>query len=137
MTRTRLPSLASAAVLVAALACLSGCGTDEDGPQEAVSSNNSTGGADGSQSLGEDIEDALDAVGEDGVLEITAEQLVGVFGLTDYEIDDGRLVMLSEQDKDQAEAQCLQAGLVLDGVGSDAPLSIRYDDTTVNCEDFS
>lgn len=136
MTSTRLPSLAATAVLVlgsAGLLGLSGCGSDDEKPS---STNSSSSSSKNDTNFGDDVDDALDAVGEDGIVEITGKQLVGVFGLVDYEVVDGRLVMTSERDSDEAQSQCLQAGIVLDGVGSTAPLSIKYDDTTVNCEDF-
>lgn len=132
MTRTRLPALAAAALLLLGPG-LTGCSSDDDTPSTAGKDAGST--ADPS-SFASDVDAALDAVGEDGVLEITAEQLDGVFGLEGYEIDGDRLTMFSEGSSDQAEAQCLQAGIVLKGVGSKALLSIRYDDTTVDCEEF-
>lgn len=133
MTRTRLPALAAAALLLLGTG-LAGCSSDDDG--EPAPSGSTAGSTADPSSFASDVDEALDAVGDDGVLEITAEQLDGVFGLEGYEIDGDRLTMFSEGSSDQAEAQCLQAGIVLDGVGSPALLSIRYGDTTVDCADF-
>lgn len=136
MMRIRPPSLVVLPILLVTLTGQTGCGADDatgsDTGASAVGSDVSSGSGPGAR-----VDDALDAVGEDRVLEITAEQLVGSFGLIDYEVSEGRLTMLSEQASDQAELQCLQAQLVLDGVGVASTLFIKYDDTTVNCEDFS
>lgn len=134
MTRTRLPALTASILLLLAVG-LTGCGSDDDGGGSSKVDNSSAGDSDPS-SFASDVDDALDAVGDDGVLAITADQLDGKFGFNGYEIDGDRLTMLAEGSSDQAEGQCLQAGIVLDGVGSSADLSIKYADTTINCEDF-
>lgn len=139
MTRTRLPALTATTALLLALG-LTGCGSDDDGGGSS-NANGTTAGDDtsnttGPSSFASDLDDALDAVGEDTVLEVTAEQLDGVFGLEGHEIDGDRLTMFSEGSSDQAEAQCLQAGIVLNGVGSSAQLFIKYDDATVDCSEF-
>lgn len=135
MTRTRLPALAAAALLLLG-AGLAGCSSDDSEPAPSGSTAGTSGSTADPSSFASDVDEALDAVGDDGLLEITAEQLDGTFGLEGYEIDGDRLTMFSEGSSDQAEAQCLQAGIVLEGVGSPALLSIRYADATVDCADF-
>lgn len=144
--------LLAGVALAAVCASVTACGSDDtDGTasQNEGSSQNDTSSQDdassqdagasadaGEQDPGDAYAEATEAIGEEGMLEITGEQLVGKFGVTAFAIEDGRLILDNEGSADQAELTCLSVGLVIEGVGATSPYSIRFGDDTINCEDF-
>ncbi len=135
MTHTRPRAAITAAALLVAVLGLAGCSDSDDGKSNGTATTSDRGN-EPAGTPGGDLDDAIEMMGEDRMAAITAEQLVGRFGFTDFEIVDDRVVMSTDSDSSEAELQCAQGRMVLDAVGVDAALSVKAASGTVNCEDL-
>lgn len=135
---SRLSCLAALGALL--VITTAGCGGSDDAESSNDKSSSSAPGAadapgvDATGDTGEAMEDALDAVGDDGISDILGQSLVTVLeGASDYTFADGRLTVEMEGSASDESSACLIATTARDGVGSTAPITLKYADGDVEC----
>lgn len=127
-----------AAALLLSLTAVAGCGSDGSDASDGFAASAPPAGdapinADGS--LGESVQGAVDALGEDGVTDALGRSLSSVLdGATGYEVADGRLLVDLDKTAAEGTSTCLIATTARDGVGADVPISLRFTDETVACD---
>lgn len=135
-------------LLVPALSLLGACGDDP----EATSTDTTTGEAsaeptftpDGDGEVvdeigeaigaGDDVDEALDAMGEEGVADALGKSLVSALtAATDYELQDDRLVLTMDGSASENTSACIIATTARDGLGNSIPITLAFDDGDVDC----
>jgi len=128
-----------AAVAVAALSlALTACGGDEDPPgvsSEAPSSESGSATGSGSDITDLGVDADLDAVPEDALVDSLGRAIViSLDGAQEYEVEDGRLTITMDGSSTDNPSACLIATSARDGVGAETTISLRYEDTTLDCD---
>jgi len=124
----RCGALVAGSVLV--LASLGGCGSDDGGARTSGrATNTESAPASGS------IDDALEAMGEDGVNDTLGRVLVNVLpGATGYRVEGNSIVLDMGGSKDDDSSTCIIATSSRGGVGSTAQIVLHFADGDVTCE---